>query len=429
MNDLETRLHDVLRDRADDVDATPALWDRVADATTRRERRHAALTLAGALAAGVVVAVGGVALATSGGSAPSDVVVDPSPQPPAGIDPDPAPSGDGTTRPEGEHDPATSVAPGDLVHGDLLPVPVVVLDGEAGELLLVDPVDDVVAVLLDGWQGFEFAPAEVAVRPGSTPDDATVVVRWAGEGVSEIGWLRWRGEEVVVPYTPLLTAEDPRATVAAGALTWIADDTLAWIEQVVPFESRTATSTSLLVAPWTADPVAPLGPPARHDLAAVAPDRDVPVDLDLAGLRLRGAVGGQTPTLFVHTPEDTEAGFEVRLERRADGSYAPAGTARLAGGVPEGGLAVVDVDGDLLLRSGVEGAAAVLSLEGAEGIVGRVHASATPAFGPEFFAARATVRDLGGSTAVASVPGRSWLVTPDAVTPLSRGTGAIAPVR
>lgn len=179
MNELEQRLRDSLNARAEDVEATPHLWDEVNRRVQHRAWRTGLLWVAGtAAAAAVVVAV--VVVPGLLDTPDRDVVVDPVPDETPTV-PDPT-----------ETEPP-SVAAGPPTHvvtaGDR-EISLRTLDGqELGPVISFDAPE------------FEGQILAVAVRPGSTPDDLVVAYSVVSEGEVRVSTAVRNGDQWTLDVT------------------------------------------------------------------------------------------------------------------------------------------------------------------------------------------------------------------------------------
>lgn len=214
-NQFEDRIRASLQERADDVQPTPALWEQVADRTTRQSRRLWAGRLAkaaGGLAVGAVAAFGVVQLTSS----PQTVTIDPAN--PASPDPaDPQP-----TDPASDTGDSMKPAPDDSPR-------VVTTDG--ARLMQVDPITGETFRDLNAFDGFQEPPVigDVAVRPLAGDGRLTVATTIALEGLSwEVQVTTWdpdgriessyRVPQVIADVSPETMAQPP-------TLTWSQDGT------------------------------------------------------------------------------------------------------------------------------------------------------------------------------------------------------------
>ncbi len=221
-NPLEDRIRESLQARADDVRATPQLWEQVAERANRRSRRLWAARLgqiASGLAVGAIVAFGVVQLTSSpqsvtidpAGPAPSDSA-SPTPEPSATVDPSPEP----TVEPTGP--PTAADAPR-----------VVATDGR-----LLFEVDPATGLAIRDLRMLDGAPegtviGSVAVRPDAGDDLLTAAITIAADGNAwEVQIISWDRDGAIdgsyrVPQV-IADAGEPAPTV-----TWSEDGTfVAW---------------------------------------------------------------------------------------------------------------------------------------------------------------------------------------------------------
>lgn len=218
-DDLERRLQDSLRTRAQDVEPTPELYRRVEAKMNRSKRWTWALSAAGVAAAVAIGAVTIPALLADDRLEPPDITDTPAPTPTSTDDPTPDPSPD----PSPTADPGSGVTVADHV----------VLSGDDRIWLADITSGDEVAELVN-FQSPENESDIVAVevRPGSTVDDLTVVYVLKGEGTFTFGSVTYDGSQATNAYFP--DAYQPSADLVGDALPIPAFDPtgthLAWIE-------------------------------------------------------------------------------------------------------------------------------------------------------------------------------------------------------
>lgn len=199
-NGIEELVRQSLRQRSEDVEPTPALWQEVDRRVVRHRRRRSwALSLAGVTALlGAFVVVPGVLDVLEG----PDRVPEIAPLEQAPVTGE-VPEGEGEVAPPTAHaeptvpevspEPGGSGVPED---GEVTPddgVSVV----DLGEGLLVARGADLVLVEPDGTTRTLYSfPSEghssiagVSVRPGSTVDDLTVALLTQAEGMYDVRWL------------------------------------------------------------------------------------------------------------------------------------------------------------------------------------------------------------------------------------------------
>lgn len=165
---LEDRIRASLQARADDVEPTPELWERVADRTARRSRWMLGLWALSGAAAVVAVVFAGMALLGN----PRNIEIQPGPDvAETPDDPQPTP-----TRTGGE---TSAPTPGSTPT-------MVTTDGQ--RLYEIDPASGQVVREMDPYAGFAEGgrAAEVAVRPTDEADVLTVATVIEREGVFDI---------------------------------------------------------------------------------------------------------------------------------------------------------------------------------------------------------------------------------------------------
>lgn len=215
MDPIEQRLRTSLHERAEDVEATPQLWQEV-DRRLRRRQRWTAwswVAVSAAAAVAAVVVVPGLLPDTAGPEVADR---------PAGTDE----SGDPSVTDEGGDPPVTGAptAPG--------PGPLLVGAGRELRVLGED----------GGTLGSHVLPEEgestvvgLAVRPGSTVADLTAAVITTAEGMFDLRVLRGDGDELslqVVDDPSYRPGEGAAAGLSVSGPAWAPDGTsLAWLEQ------------------------------------------------------------------------------------------------------------------------------------------------------------------------------------------------------
>lgn len=231
--ELEERLRASLQARAEDVEPTPALWNRVEEKAMRRNRWRVGLVALGAAAA-VAVAVLAVPAILDGPFRVDDL-------------PDPADTPGGVTEPgDGTEAPTEPTEPprGD----DALRPFLVVTDGTA--LYLDEGADGGEMTELAGYggSGEPWGPLAIAVRPGSTVDDLTVATVFTVEGDPEIAVHRFVDGAAVPESYRLGRAAIAGQAVAAPTVAWSDDGRfLAWTS----FADNTGeTDPTLRVLTW-----------------------------------------------------------------------------------------------------------------------------------------------------------------------------------
>lgn len=318
MTDIEQRLRESLSARAADVEPTPELWREVDRRIVRRRRfRVAAWALAGAaaLVAGVLVLPGLLAtnidvpeidpvqVPPSPGDGDDDASVETPPD-------DAAPEGDGTESDEGDDtDPGGPESGEDVRVG----LETTLLVGGNGELRLWGP--DGERMLTTLAEEGESSVVDVAVRPGSSPDDLTAAVLTQAEGMWDLRTLRVEGDEVTLEVFPEAYRPGRGGSPAGEGLTvhgpvWSPDGTsLAW------FESGTGGVVVQTIG-WSEGPGtgAQATDNAQWDVSDVLPPGSVPHDWI--------ATEGQSTAIRATMPDSTEGWYAVTLDRQADGAWA-----------------------------------------------------------------------------------------------------------
>jgi len=220
MDELERRIRESLDVRSRDVEPSPATWDRVSS----RIRRRRVFAWAG-VAAGTATAVTAGAFVLPALFARDSI-------PPIDSPPTlPVPSVEPTVPP--------TPPPVPIPAGELADVPPFYVWTDGDDILLSSFETGEAQILFDGHDGIERESSyrAVAVRPGSTPENLTVVASAVGEGMH---WFEYvtivdHGEpaHAVLPaqYQPHQNTD-----FATGAFpVWSPDGRhLAWIEQTGP---------------------------------------------------------------------------------------------------------------------------------------------------------------------------------------------------
>lgn len=311
MDRMEQRVRDSLRARAAEVEPSTELWDEVGQRIARRQRwRVSALALAGAtaVAVGVLVVPGlldrgivppEIAPTTTEEGAVEEPAESPVEEPvEAGEDPDEATPDPGP----GEDDEQVAVATG-------LVEPVVTINQNALSLLTPEGATTLVTLPEEGHSWF----LSVAVRPGSTVDDLTIVTTTAAEGFEDIRWTRVVDGEVVVAFEAF---EDQYAPAAAtqdmagvSSVVWAPDGgSVAWLDQ-------TPEGVTLRTVGWddgpgtgrTADDQASFGVEALP-IGAMLDDW---IALDDSRSLIRATMA-----------DSTEGWYGIPMERQGDGALA-----------------------------------------------------------------------------------------------------------
>lgn len=174
-DDLERRIAESLRNRADDVTPSPELWTRVESTVNRQSRRTWGLAIAGtALVAAAAAVVIPQILDDEG------VIVAPGPSETPTVEPTGAPTA--TEEPTNNTDDPTQV-PGSPANQAILAT-----DGE--DLFLVGLDGTRIGTLYQGNRQDERSLVSFSVRPGSTANDIDAIVLFGGEGGSRFFRLR-----------------------------------------------------------------------------------------------------------------------------------------------------------------------------------------------------------------------------------------------
>lgn len=261
--DLEQLVRDSLTQRAQDVEPTPALWQRVERRVHRRRRLQVAVwSLAGAAALVAAVAIVPGLVSSPDPTpevepmppGPEDGVDDPDDgatddatgdEPDDGstegdpTDADPAPDGGEATGDDGDEDAAsTTVAE-----------PLLVASGRRIDLIGADGRVNVLEMDAEG----ESWIMGLAVRPGSTADDYTAAVLTTAEGLWDLRHLHVVDGEVVtwevfpeIQHRPTLSQEPVVGARVSGPVFSPDGAALAWIE-------GTWDAPDLRIIGWTSD--------------------------------------------------------------------------------------------------------------------------------------------------------------------------------
>jgi hypothetical protein len=348
MDRIEQRVRDSLHARAVDVEPTSDLWDEVDRRIIRRRRvRVSVWALAGAtaVAAGILVVPGLL------GGVISPPEIEPVGPPPATEEPVDEATEEPTDPPADEAPlPGPGEVPSMVVDTSLLTEPVVAVDDTSLALLTSDGATPLVELPEEGHSRF----LSVAVRPGSTVDDLTIVTTTTAEAFHDIRWTRVVDGEVVEAYAAF---EDQYAPAAAtddmarlSPVVWAPDgDSVAW------FDHEADGRTTLRTVGWDDGP----GTGSTAD--------------DDAGFSLEGLPPGSTPDDWIALdgtrsrirathPDSNEGWYSIEMERQADGALAlvsveTVGVADAASG-PVGALTGSIGDGAprWLVRLGFDGA-------------------------------------------------------------------------
>jgi hypothetical protein len=310
MDRLEELLRASLSERADDVEPTPVLWDRVQRRITRRRWLTATAWVAGGAAAALAAATVLPSVLSS------DVQPDIADRPPSAVV---SPQDDATPTPGGPTPAPTSPAPsqadpttGDR-DGDLVPDTYVAVEGRQRLTLRASATDELMRELspevpVEG----EAVITALAIHPDSTADDLTVALTIVGEGMEDV--RLWRvtpeGREVRQLWTG--PARAPRAGAAVEAvdgLVW-AEDGSALVWNTVD-GLRIATYDAMLA-------VTPDDPAVVGDVGRVYDDVGSP-DLEPRDWVLLDGFDGAPGDLSVIHLSDGQQHVTVRLERTTEG--------------------------------------------------------------------------------------------------------------
>jgi hypothetical protein len=336
-HDIEELLRESLRTRAEDVSATPDLWNEVEE-RARQRRWRARFAVLGSVAAAVAVLV--LAIAFVPGLLPdgdTPTILDEPDEPAEQPEPDDSePLPDPRTERVPERQRTAEVPPveevptwvpgtGGLPTG--VPPTYVATDGRSIALRATTSDDE-------GWS-IEVASAgetvtSLAVRPGSDHTDLTVAFHVAtSDGGHSMRYLVAReGEVTVTSFADHGGQYAVGGDIASGARprpVWAPDGAaIAWVE--LPAD-ETASGPGLRVIGWSDGPGT--GSTAT-DNAAFTLD-DIPLTaVGADAWALFGEPGAATTrTAIFLTSRELEA-WNVVLERQGDGAYAMTETNRLA---------------------------------------------------------------------------------------------------
>jgi hypothetical protein len=230
-HELEQRLRASLQERADDVEPTPALWQRVEGKAMSRNRWRIGVMALGAAAA-VAVAVLAVPMLFGGPFRVDDVPPMGTPTEPQVTEPGPG---------------VTETEPGPGGDDSLKPF-LVVTDGAT--LFLDEGADGGAMTELLGYGGTSepWGPLAIAVRPGSTVDDLTVATVFTVEADLEVAVHRFVDGAAVPEFYRLGRAAIGGQPVVTPTLAWSDDGQfLAWTS----FADNTGeTEPTLRVLTW-----------------------------------------------------------------------------------------------------------------------------------------------------------------------------------
>lgn len=330
MEDIERRIRESLQARAGDVEPTPMLWERVQQ-RVRKDRvwnwSLAAVAAAAAVLAAVVVVPG---LLTDR----QDLeIVDPMASPTATPTPTPtdAPTPQATDEPAPSPtttaDPDATVAPSHLVVTDGTSIDLVTRSG--------DVVRNLVTLASEG----ESSVTDLAVRPGSSSGDLTVVFAAEAEGMVDLRYVTVRDGEVSGPEHLSAPYQVSEGTVPGMLAPVFSPDGrhLAWLE--FP-QGEPQQSARLRTIGWTDDgPGTGRTADDHADFELEAIDTTWPVTLEdwiwdevAEDGTARGELRAVGPAGLYH----------IDIERQGDGALAvPPDAVRLGSG---GDAAVIDID-------------------------------------------------------------------------------------
>lgn len=307
MDELERRLRASLAERAEDVEPTPELWNRVEGAMTRRTYVTWGLGVAAAATA-AALAVFVVIPSLDGNVDPPVIDTPPSEQPTeAPTDRPTTPSDEPTNATDDPTEPAG--LPGDVPEG------IVTSDGTS--IVLRDLDGRIVVDLVSLPAGGEATVEWLAVRPGSTRDDLTVIFGASAEGMADLRYVTVRdGGQPEVAYFPDQYQPAPDTPDSAvGQAVWTPEgDALAWLEQ-----SGGAGQVTLRTIGWADGPGT--GDPATDNASFVLaglPER--PYDAE-DWIWTEGDAGTTYGTIYATGVESVDA-FAIPIQRQADGALA-----------------------------------------------------------------------------------------------------------
>ena len=340
MTPIEDRLRASLRERAEDVEATPRLWAEVDRRVARRRRVTVSSWVAATAAAAIAaVVVAPALLPETAGPEIAD-------------------------RPGPVEDPGTEDGPVVPAPGAVEPGPLLVA---TDRLLRVLDADGTTLSAYELPEEGESTITGVAVRPGSTVAEVTAAVLTTAEGTYDLRVLRSGGDDLtleVVDEAPYRPGQDAGAGLAVSGPVWAPDGTsLAWLEQ-------DETGTRLRTIGWDDGPGTglPATDNATFALAGVPAEQ-----LDLVDWV---AVGSDRTLIRATSRTAGDRWFELSLTRAADDAWSiepgdtlePVG-APLSGDGPVRALAGTATDGAMvvpawLVRDSPEGPVVVLASTG-----------------------------------------------------------------
>ena len=340
MTPIEDRLRASLRERAEDVEATPRLWAEVDRRVARRRRVTVSSWVAATAAAAIAaVVVAPALLPETAGPEIAD-------------------------RPGPVEDPGTEDGPVVPAPGAVEPGPLLVA---TDRLLRVLDADGTALSAYELPEEGESTITGVSVRPGSTVAEVTAAVLTTAEGTYDLRVLRSGGDDLtleVVDEPSYRPGQDAGAGLVVSGPVWAPDGTsLAWLEQ-------DETGTRLRTIGWDDGPGTGL-PATDNATFALA---GVPVEqLDLVDWV---AVGSDRTLIRATSRTAGDRWFELSLTRAADDAWSiepgdtlePVG-APLSGDGPVRALAGTATDGAMvvpawLVRDSPEGPVVVLAATG-----------------------------------------------------------------
>ncbi|MBW3663145.1 MAG: hypothetical protein KY469_08610 [Actinobacteria bacterium] len=206
--------------------------------------------------------------------------------------------------------------------------PTVAIEG-LGDVVVRDGTGRVTATLYDSpctdAEDCEFRPARLAVRPGSTIADLTVLVLWLGDG-AELGWISVVDGEPT-PYTPFPQQHQISASVVGSGsepvAVWSSDGRhIAWIEE------DTGTGTfGLRTVGWSGGPGTGrlADDNASWEIDTSRLGRDLDLELDEWGPWTTTETGSEVAS-FTARWRSSGGEFDLAeglwLERQSDGALA-----------------------------------------------------------------------------------------------------------
>ncbi len=299
MDPIEQRLSTSLHERAEDVEATPHLWQEV-DRRLRRRQRWTAWSWIAASATAAIAAVLIVPDLLSETAGPEVA------ERPAATE-DPATEDPAVTEGPEATDDAAAAGPGPL------------LLGAGREVRLTDGDGATLASYVFPEEG-ESTVAGLAVRPGSSATDLTAAVITTAEGMYDLRILSRDGEDLtleVVDDPAYRPGEGAGAGLRVSGPVWAPDGTsLAWLEE-------DESGVRLRTIGWEDGPGT--GATAT-DNAVFALEGGAPSPLELMDFSELGP-GRFLLRATTHAPGD--GWYELELLRQADGAWALAPEAQL----------------------------------------------------------------------------------------------------